>query len=174
MNREQAKAQADALLRAVGFRDIEGSNGAITDDRHGREPDPTAADYYDDAAAQLVRFPWRSAAHREVWWRHCQGERSRAIARAMGLHRNTVNNVIASVRAVMQARARLHTGRPEDPLGHGVHSRAHYVRLNEREENAAERVCKRWGVGFAQAVRNLFVAVDAVECAVSDIRKLKK
>lgn len=174
MNRDAVKAQADALLRAAGFRDIEGSNGAITDDRHGREPDPTAADYYAAAEAQLARFPWRSQAHREVWWRHCQGERSRAIARAMGMHRNTVNNVIASVRAAMQARVRSRLGRPRlvGSLGDGCYGLR--VRLRDAEAEALFHLASAWGCGPRAALRKAVLVVANLGCAIPGPGNSKK
>ena len=166
MNRDEAKRTADALLRAAGFRDVEsGDQRAITDDRHGREPDPTVEDYYRAAHEQLDRFPWSRAVHREIWWRHCQGDRSRHIARALKLHRNTVNGVIARVREAMQARAWRRRGRPSSPDGHYRACFRLRLRLSDNEAAAAFHLAERWGCNVLTAVRRA-VVVAANNCAI--------
>lgn len=172
MTPEQAKALADRLLREAGFRDIESPCGMVSD----KPVDGSRAEYYRAAEEELSRRKWRSERHREIWWRHCQGTPARAIARALRLNRKTVDAVITEVRAAMQARVMRRGGRPSNPLGYGSHARGHYVRLSEREEDAAGRLCQRWGAAFPQVVRRLLLAVDQMgdSWAIPDIRLRRK
>ena len=170
MTPEEAKAAADAILRRDGFRDIESPSGAIA----SRPVDGSRAEYYRAAEEQITRYTFRVELHREIWWRHCQGEPARSIARALRLNRKSVQKVIERVRSQMQARMGRRCGRPEDHLGHGMHAKCITVKLSEREYNAAERIGSAWGVGLREAIRRAVLSLDQVGVGHFGAPKLKK
>jgi hypothetical protein len=149
MNRDEVKAEADRLLRASGFRDIEAPSGLISD----KPFDGSRAAYYRAAEEMLERYPWAQPHHREIWWRHCQGDASRAIARDLALNRKTVDAIVLRVRSAMQARLSSRSGRPQRPCGHGLHSKGVYVRLAEHELMAADELARRWRCNIVEALR---------------------